>query len=357
MKSIAFACSGEGRGHVSRVLALSDFFAGSHRLSFWCPSTVSPLLRQKYPEGDINEVPYLELKKQNHQIHYPDTLAANSRYLFQAPQIIQNLSEAFRARRVTALISDFEPFSVHAAAAAGIPALNLNHPGIVLKHLSIRPEALAAQTVAQLMMPPAQENLICSFYDGDLGPILRSELRYLTPVRGDYFVVYSKEDSRQRMLKALASFGSIPFRLFPDKNQSFDQALAGCRGVIAPGGHQILSEALALEKPVLAFPQKGQYEQLLNARMLTLSGWGLQGDMNSPEEALDRFLSEIDTYPRPCGEPSRFNLRDSTEEAAARLNTFVEKAQNNQILSKRYQYGYFTSILPEKMKQLWGTPA
>jgi hypothetical protein len=318
---------------------------------------VSPLLRQKYPEGDINEVPYLELKKKNHQIHYPDTLAANSRYLFQAPRIIQDLSEAFKARRVTALISDFEPFSVHAAAAAGIPALNLNHPGIVLKHPSIRPEALAAQTVAQLMMPPAQENLICSFYDGDLGPILRKELRKITCTKGNYFVVYTKEDSRQRMMKALGPYRSLSFQFFPDETRNFDQALGACRGVIAPGGHQILSEALALGKPVLAFPQKGQYEQLLNARMLVESGWGIQGDMHSPETGLKRFLDVIDSFPLPAREPHRFKLEDATEEAAARLNTFVEKAQNNQILSKRYQYGYFTSILPEKMKQLWGTPA
>ena len=121
MKSIAFACSGEGRGHVSRILALSDFFDRSYRLSFWCPPTVAPLLRQKYPHGDINEVPYLELKKQNHQIHYPGTVAANSPHLFQAPRIIRNLARNLKDREATALISDFEPFSVHAAALEGIP--------------------------------------------------------------------------------------------------------------------------------------------------------------------------------------------------------------------------------------------
>lgn len=357
MKSIAFACSGEGRGHVSRVLALSDFFDHSFNLSFWCPHTVAPLLRQKYPDGDINEVPFLELKKQNHQIHYPDTLAANSRYLFQAPRIIQALSEAFQARRVTALISDFEPFTVHAATQAGIPALNLNHPGIVLKHLSLRPEALAAQTVAQLMMPPARENLICSFYDGDLGPILRKELRKISSVRGDFFVVYTKEDSRMRMMKALEPYLSLSFQYFPDKSRNFDDALGKCRGVIAPGGHQILSEALALGKPVLAFPQKGQYEQLLNARMLVQSGWGLQGDIDNPEEGLRRFFSEIDSFPHQAREPRRFNLKDSTEEAAARLKDFIEGAQADPGIAKRYQFNYFTSILPEKMKQFWGTPA
>ena len=357
MKSLAFACSGEGRGHVSRVLALSDYFNSSYRLSFWCPHTVAPLLRERYPDGDINEVPYLELKKQNHQIHYPDTLAANSRYLFQAPQIIQALAEAFRHREVTALISDFEPFSVHAATLAGIPALNLNHPGIVLKHLSLRPEALAAQTVAQLMMPPARENLICSFYDGDLGPILRKELREITCVRGNYFVVYTKEDSRKRMMKALEPYENLSFQFFPDKTRNFDEALGGCRGVIAPGGHQILSEALALGKPVLAFPQKSQYEQLLNARMLVQSGWGLQGDMDVPEEGLRRFFSDIESFPLPAQEPRRFTLKDSTEEAVARLKAFIEEAQSNPGTSRRYQFNYFTTILPEKMKQFLGTPA
>ncbi len=326
---------------MSRILALSDFFDRSYRLSFWCPPTVAPLLRQKYPHGDINEVPYLELKKQNHQIHYPGTVAANSPHLFQAPRIIRNLARNLKDREATALISDFEPCSVRAAALEGIPALTLNHPGLVLKNPSLRPEALAAQAVARLMMPPAQENLICSFYDGDLGPILRKELRQITPVKGDYFVVYTKEDSRERLQKALEPYRSLSFRFFPDKNRNFDQALGGCRGVIAPGGHQILSESLALGKPVLAFPQKGQYEQLLNARMLVLSGWGLQGDMDAPEAALERFFREIDSFPLPAREPRRFCLNDSTLKAAARLRIFIEEASAGRGGTKRHQLSYF----------------
>jgi uncharacterized protein (TIGR00661 family) len=53
--------------------------------------------------------------------------------------------------------------------------------------------------------------------------------------------------------------------------------LSTAKAVIATAGFTLMSEALYLGKPYLAFPMQGQFEQHLNAHMLDLLGYGAQG--------------------------------------------------------------------------------
>lgn len=324
MKKIALSCSGEGRGHVSRVLALSKpLKRKGYELSFWCPETVSPLLRNAHPDAEIINVPLLALKKNRHTIDYPGTLRANAEQIKGRAHIITGLAFLLSQKGIAALISDFEPFTVHAAHRSGIPVLNLNHPGIVRTHFSLRSEALAARAVARLMMPRAQETILCSFYNGHVGPIIREEIGRLTPQEGDFHLVYLKPEFKEGLTAALNRFPGEAFRCYPNPQGNFLQDLAECRSVIAPAGHQMISEALVLGKPVLAFPQRGQYEQKLNAKMVALSGRGLHGDAADPVRGLEEFLNNLDRFPGKPARGIRFSFRDSTAEAVSRIENFL----------------------------------
>ena len=124
-------------------------------------------------------------------------------------------------RERAGVISDFEPLTANAAAKAGIPLINLNHPAVVRRYFSLLPDAVSAKVVAAFMTPPAQKNLICSFYDGDVGPILRQEIRRAQPERGDYILVYVKKSSSVAVKKILAQFPRQDFHFFPDKDKDF----------------------------------------------------------------------------------------------------------------------------------------
>jgi uncharacterized protein (TIGR00661 family) len=61
-------------------------------------------------------------------------------------------------------------------------------------------------------------------------------------------------------------------RLSPD----FVQDLARCDRLVASAGHQLICEARFFQKPLLAIPEPGQYEQHINAWYVQRHGLGMQ---------------------------------------------------------------------------------
>ncbi len=172
------------------------------------------------------------------------------------------------------------------------------------------------------------------------------------PVTGDYVLVYVKKSSAQQVREILSDFPDTDFRIFPDPEHDFVEALAGCKAVLAPAGHQLLSEALYLKKPVLTIPQEQQYEQRLNAKMLKASGWGRGTDLNNLKRDLTTFLAELDSYPRKASSLYRFRTDDYTEVTASLISDFLESERKKETLSPRVTSD-FLSYLPEKIQRLY----
>jgi UDP-N-acetylglucosamine:LPS N-acetylglucosamine transferase len=64
----------------------------------------------------------------------------------------------------------------------------------------------------------------------------------------------------------------------------FVQDLATCECLITTAGNQLIGEAFSLGKPVLAIPEPGNFEQQLNAWLVTDSqgGWSTTFEQLSP---------------------------------------------------------------------------
>jgi len=71
---------------------------------------------------------------------------------------------------------------------------------------------------------------------------------------------------------ALGRSGNLEF--FDIEPVRFVEDLARARALISSAGNQVVGEALALQKPVLAYPQPGNWEQQINAHFLQQSGMG-----------------------------------------------------------------------------------
>jgi len=145
------------------------------------------------------------------------------------------------------------------------------------------------------------------------------------------------------MMETLKNFPDLRFDVYPRPEGDFADALSRCKGVIAPAGHQLLSEALYLGKPVLAFPQKGQYEQKVNARMLEKSGYGIHGRFYRMKKDLSRFLKRIDELPTGQNRFERFKFTDDTDYIVNYIIDFVN-AQTAGEPTKLYQYTYLDTI-------------
>ena len=347
---IVYGVAGEGRGHASRSAALWPFLSRTMDLSLWCPESIASFIREKCPSVSIDLIPGIHFSLQGHSVDYLGSIKKNIPLIFRFNELTDQMARKMKDEGVRGVISDFEPFTAVAAWKAGLPLLNLNHPAVVRRYFSLLPDAVSAKVVASVMTPPAQKNLICSFYDGDVGPILRDEIRRASPERGDYILVYVKDSSREEVKAKLSAFPEQDFRYFPDKHSDFITALAGCSGVIAPAGHQLLSESLFLRKPVLAIPQKGQYEQRLNARMLKASGWGRAGDMSRLTRDTGEFIRDLDRFPFKADPYHKFILDDHTGLTAGIISDFFRAEAGKVRLSPRVSCDYF-QYFPQKIKR------
>ncbi|MDC7223364.1 MAG: glycosyltransferase family protein [Spirochaetales bacterium] len=342
-KRLAFSCAGEGFGHIARIVALSEQLRDQFDLVFFVPETVQEFLYNHLGDIPVVTIPSFQFVLKDHGVDYFETSKVNVNHILRFNSITKKIQEQLRGLQVDALVCDFEPFVSRAAAGMGLPLLNLNHPGIVLKTLSFSLNGLVSRAVARFMTPRAQETLFCSFFNGEVGPIIRKEIREKSPAREDFYLVYTKKDSREKMMQHLADFPEENFDIYPRKTGDFADALSRCKGVIAPAGHQLLSEALFLGKPVLAFPQKNQYEQKINARMLEKSGYGIHGRFFRMKKDMARFFRTIDNLPARQNRFERFKFTDDTDYIVSYIADFVE-SQTAGEPSKLYLYTYLDTI-------------
>jgi uncharacterized protein (TIGR00661 family) len=342
---IAMSCSGEGWGHLSRVFALAEQLRSWYEISFWVPAPLLPLVNKRFPSHQVFEVPFLELVKEGHTIRYRRTLSRNRSLLLNSAAVEQNLAEMLRKHHVEALISDFEPYTVRGAKRAGIPSLNINHPSIVQRFPSPSLHSVTAHVVSRYMAPAvADKTVICSFYHGDVGPILRSELRCREPQMDDFILVYTKKESREQVLSAVNPYGRHErFEVFPNAEKDFAAALLSCKAIIAPAGHQTISEAICLGKPILAIPQKAQYEQQLNAEMLEASGRGYAGSIEGISKDIDLFLSNLHHFPFASKGKVNFTLYDDTAHAANAIRSFLSDSTDTPHAARQSDLDLFST--------------
>jgi hypothetical protein len=237
------------------------------------------------------------------------------------PFLLIRLARKLRSLRIDAVISDFDPFLPWAARIAGIPILQINHPGIVQRVFSLHPQALLTSLASRILEGPWNERIHVSFYGGDVGPIIRREV-LSRPISDRGFVLLNlKPCLRSSVLPIFERLG-IPYRLFPDPRGDFVDALASCSCVLSTAGHQIIAESLALNKPIMVIPQRGQWEQQLNAQMVELTGKGRSTTVDGLEADLPRFLETLESY-RSSVLPRRFKISDSSQAILSRIEDYL----------------------------------
>lgn len=70
--------------------------------------------------------------------------------------------------------------------------------------------------------------------------------------------------------------------------------LVRCHAVISNAGNQLIGEAYYLEKPVLALPESGNFEQQVNGYLIDASGGGISRDPDQfDSQDLFEFLKRV----------------------------------------------------------------
>ncbi|MDX1545822.1 MAG: glycosyltransferase family protein [Rhodothermales bacterium] len=328
MARIIYALSGQGRGHTSRVMAISDALRQrGHTVRFCCGGTAREVLEAAGER--VVPVPALRQVLHGNELRFWATGLENARTVAARPAIVERLADAFQAFAPDLLITDFEAFSPRAAARIGLPVLSFNHQQVLTEtayDLSPRRwlQALLAFAIIRMIVPkdPAHV-LLTSFFFPPLKhperttlvpPIIRPAVKALTPSTGEHVLVYyNTPEGTQHVLDALrevdARFIVYNFDPPPDAarypNIVFKQPcldgfladLASSRAVICTAGFTLISEALYLGKPLLVVPNGGIFEQTLNAIFLKREGLGeavMERALTADDVAA--FLARRDAY-------------------------------------------------------------
>lgn len=328
MARIVYALSGQGRGHASRGIAISKALREhGHDVLFCCGGTAREILESQ--EERVIGVPALRQMMDGNEVQVVQTLRYNWRHLLHVPDITSRLAETFSSYGADLLITDFEAFAPRAARRIGLPVLSFNHQQVITETRYQLPRScwfhagLAYATVKLIAPSHPKHVLLTSFFFPPVKhpsrttmvpPIIRPAVQEATPSSRDHVLVYyNQPEGAEYVLDVLRQvdtsfivynftppapadrYANIEFK--KPSVEGFLDDLASSRAVICTAGFTLISEALFLGKPLLVVPNRGIFEQTLNALFLQREGLG-EAVIDEPltRERVDGFLTQIPAY-------------------------------------------------------------
>lgn len=329
MGKIFYSLAGEGRGHATRVKTVVEDLRKEHEIHIYAPHQAYELLAPVYKDTEvkITEIPGLIFKyTSSNRMNYLSTVLSSLKYLLQLPSLIKKLSRDIKREEPDLVITDFEPALPRAAKRCKIPFISFDHQNFLRTydlrslpfHLKWRAWLLSLPTT--LFYSGQMDWIVSSFYFPpkvkrfahvhQIGVLLRKEVVESKPKEGDYILAYFRRFTSANVIAALKSL-PLPVRIYglgsrdPEGNLSFYdidayefiQTLAQARALISTAGNQVIGEALFLEKPVLAMPETGNFEQEINGHFLQNSGAGISIPMEELDQSiLNDFVNRLDFY-------------------------------------------------------------
>lgn len=279
-------------------------------------------LRNLRDHFDVTETAGLHIANKDNRVSVSRTITEN---LAKLPEFRRSVGkirrELFTKFKPDAVITDFEPLTAYLAWYGKVPLISLDNQHR-MRYMEypcpprLTKDARLTGLVIRLMVPRPAVSLATTFCFGNLKndhtflfpPILRDDVRAITPSRGEHILVYLSFgfDSYLDRLRArtdqsyvvygydkTAQEGRLTYR--PFSREGFLRDMATSKAVIATAGFTTLTEALYYRKPYLALPMKGQFEQQLNGFLVEHLGYGLNDGEGQPA-ILDDFLGNLGRF-------------------------------------------------------------
>jgi len=318
MANILYGVNGEGAGHSTRAKeVLTHLVANGHKVHV---ASFDRGLQNLKSSFDVTEIYGFRFAYVNNRVRYKRTIAKNLITVPQAAKSLHKLNALVDDVRIDLVITDFEPLTCHIGHKRRLPVISIDNQhcltnAVVSYPKQYRRDAAAAKIVTKLMTPRANAYLVISFFKAPIRkrntslfpPLLRQEILKATPTQGEHVLVYVTSPA-PALAKLLTSVrcrfvaygfgregqdGNVLFKK-PSLEGFFADLISAC-AVIANSGFSLVTEALHLVKPYLAFPVSHQFEQIFNAYWLEKSGYGAYWeDLN--KERVESFLYNLPHY-------------------------------------------------------------
>lgn len=346
---------GNTHGHIMRALAIAAELP-EHEFHFVGGGRVPLNLAGRHP---CLEVPVLRTAAHHKgRVSVARAAVQIGRRLAEVPRVSREIRGLIERWQPDVAIVDREFFAPFACRQAGLRAISVDHSHLLV---ACRYEVPPAQRFSQsltywsdrALFDRVPESCIVSFYhpplrpgrtDTLLPPVLRPAARALRPDAGDHILCYQTSATSRVLVDALRGQsrpviaygfghevetreGSVTFRAFDERRILED--LASCAYAVLNGGHNLLSEAFHLRKPVLCLPVPMLFEQWLNADYVRRLGYGahatsagaIPGLLAAFETQIPEFRRRLEAVDfdgtTRVAQHLRERIRDSTTRPAA----------------------------------------
>jgi len=337
---ILYLVAAEGNGHATRSAAIMERLKKDGHTIIGVSEGNALKIIEPYCERVIEAAtPHMEYRK--NKVTAFGTLLIN---LVNFPRWIKDLISVKRLAkefRPNLIITDFNPMArfIHGAPIISIDNQCVITQGDIDIPKGWKIECLKSKIVVRAFTRKTKLKLITTFFEVPIrlgsvriGPIVSKKTHGLKTRQGSHILVYQTSQSNIALAELLPKLGIeikaygfgrigktgkttfLPF----DREQWFKN-LASCKAVIINGGYSLISEALALKKPILSFPIGNQFEQALNAHYLHKEGLGVWGKETTKEE-IDKFIKMI---PAIKSVISKKQWGDGAQQAADHINRYL----------------------------------
>jgi uncharacterized protein (TIGR00661 family) len=351
---ILYGVVGEGMGHAMRSRVVLDALCERHEVQVVASGRAYEYLRKRESENvAVQKIWGYSIAYEDNEVKSLRTLLENALGAVTGwPANIRAYLDVIEKFEPEVVVSDFESFSTLFAKNWRLPLLSVDnmqilnrcaHPPEIIE--GCEQDFLIAKGVVKSKVPGAYHYFITTFFQAPIRkprtslhpPILRPEILAAKPGAGEHLLVYQTQTSNTELPALLARLG-VECRIYglrrdleeelregtlryrPFSEAGFIEDLRTARGVVASAGFTLLGEAVYLQKPVLAIPIAGQFEQTLNARYLEREGFGLAAEVLTGER-LGTFLertSELARNLASYAQDGNRELLDALEETLAR---------------------------------------
>jgi len=344
MTRILYGMTGDTRGHIARVTAITSRLPECE-FHFVGGDNVAKRLGGKAP---VLEVPVLRVVHRNQRVAVARTAGHIVAGTARAARVCRRIRDLIEHWQPHLAICDHEFFLPIAARHAGLPCVSLDHGHVLLAcDFTVPPAQRWSWSLAMLQdglfFNSTRRNLITSFFHPPLKPgrtdelfppVLREETRQIKPRNGSHVLCYQTSPTFHQLINAArdigrpvivygycdehATDGNLMFKPFDPR--AILEDLAGCAYAVVNGGHNVICEALAFGKPLLCFPVTTHFEQFLNASYVRALGFGDFSMSRHPTVDLFRqFEQRLDKY----RDAIRHGFEDGTDTVVRRLRSII----------------------------------
>lgn len=339
MAKILYAVNGEGHGHATRSAAVIEHLKKDHDVVAIASNKALTVLK---PLCKVHKIPGVVMGRSKGKISFTKTAYENFKLALQNVNALRQVKRIIEKEQPDLIITDFEPLVCRVAKKIPIISIDNQTMFLVKRHLPKPGQELnylAAVSIIRLFYTNVKEAIITHFHKETskkkhihfIEPIVRESI-LIEKRDAKYNIVYLRSEESVRVIDELGKITKHHFDVFGidtkkkyanitmhgTYNADFAKYLAQSNCVICTAGLSLISEALVLGKPVMALPEKNDYEQYFNAQALKKAEFGtFKYASQVKAEDIALFLAQDFKKPKFKG--------DGAKQAAKLVNQFIAR--------------------------------